>query len=472
MHKDIWNIQHTNIAIVFSLAVIFLHAIAFPNYLMPFIILSTGTMIIFFFFVLLNYYNRIWQGCTSFTTRLFFHSLGYRIIGIALLYMLTYFYDPANLPMEVKALDSWNYHRSGCMVADALREDRSVTMALARIWKSETDYGFATIIGYIYFLFGKNILLIKLFNALFSSLTVVRIYQIAQITHDERSARLAGILTMLMPALLWFNGFFLKETILMFIIVNIGFLTYKIILKRKLRIINTILILLHFGVVFYFRVVLAPLLIACTILQILGYRTSNRNYKISSVLISVLFVVGSFVVMQQLGMDKHIEAAIEASQDQFGNELSDTSKKRGVTYAAAIISPILIAAAIITPFPSLLNFDKEQLGIYAHFQNEIVRNGMYFFVFLGLFNAYKTKNKATLFVGGFALIYIMILAASGISFQDRFQILALPFLLIFMADGIAKHYPKRTKHWIHYLSVIFVIILCWNLFKLSNRGLI
>jgi len=467
-----WTKGNTNVLIFFSVAVLLLHVIVFPNYIMPLPILFTGIGTIIFFAAGLQYYSKAWQNNDSFIQRLFLHSVLYRSIGIGFLYLLTYFYDPGNLPMEVYAQDSWNYHFSGTMVADALEEESPISMALASIWKSETDYGFATIIGFIYYIFGKNIVLIKLFNALLGSLTVIRIYQITRITYDEQRARLAGIITMLMPALLWFTGFYLKETTLIFLIANIGYLTYRIILRKKFRVLNSLLILCHFGIIFYFRVVLAPLLIMCTILQILCHKSSNRNYKISSILISILFVCGSYFVMTELGMNKHIESAIEASQDQFGNELSDTSKKRGVTYAAAIISPLLIAAAIITPFPSLLDFEATQLGIYAHFQNEIVRNCLYFFVFLGLYNVYKTKNSGAIFIGGFSITYIIILAVSGISFQDRFQILALPFLIIFMADGMATQYPKRNKHWIHYLSGIFIVILMWNLFKLSNRGLI
>ncbi|MDY8136893.1 glycosyltransferase family 39 protein [Aquimarina sp. 2201CG5-10] len=467
-----WTKGNTNVFIFFAVAVLLLHIIAFPNYIMPLPILLTGTGTIFFFVVGLQYYSNAWQKRDSFIQRIFLHSLLYRFAAIQILYLLTYFYDPANLPMEIHAQDSWNYHYSGTMVADALDEGRPISMALAQIWKSETDYGFATIIGFIYYLFGKNILLIKLFNALLASVTVVRIYQISRFLYDEKRARLAGIIAMLMPSLLWFTGFYLKETTLIFLIVNIAYLTHKIITSKEYRVLNALVILIHFGVIFYFRVILAPIIMTCVILQILLHKTSSRNYKISAISVSMLFVIGSFLVMKELGMDKHIETAIEASQDQFGNELSDTSKKRGVTYAAAIISPLLIAAAIITPFPSLLNFEAAQIGIYSHFQNEIIRNCLYFFVFLGLFNVYKTRNKSAIFVGSFALIYIMVLAVSGISFQDRFQILALPFLIIFMADGIATKYPKRNKHWIQYLSVIFMTILFWNLFKLSNRGLI
>ncbi len=467
-----WTKRNTNIMMFFTVGILLLHVIAFPDYIMPLPILFGGFGVIIFFVAGLQYYAQAWERRDSFIYRIFLHSMFYRMLAIGVLYTLTLIYDPANLPMEIFAQDSWNYHYSGSLVADALEDGRHIFVPLSGFWKNESDYGFSIVIGFFYFLFGKNILIIKIFNALLGSITVVRIYQITRISYNEKKARLAGIITMLMPPLLWFTGFILKETLLIFLIANVAYLTLLIIIQKKFRVVYALLILFHFGITFYFRVILAPLLLVCVILQIVFYKTANKNYRISSIFISLLFVIGSFFVMNELGMDKHVEKAIEASKDQFGNELSNTSKQRGISYTAAIISPLLVAGAIITPFPSLLDFETAQLGIFSHFQNEIVRNSLYFFVFLGLFNAYKTKNNKILFVGGFAIMYIIILAVSGISFQDRFQILSLPFLIIFMADGIATKYPKRNQHWLSYLTFIFMAILMWNLFKLSNRGLL
>lgn len=458
--------------IFFTVATLLLHVMVFPDYIMPLPILLGGFGVILFFIAGLQYYVQAWERRDSFIYRIFLHSLFYRILAIGVLYMLTMIYDPKNLPLEISASDSWNYHYSGSLVADAIQDGKHIFIALSGFWKNESDYGFSIIIGFLYYIFGKNILIIKLFNAILGSFTVVRIYQITRISYDEKRARLAGIIMMLMPALLWFTGFLLKETILIFLIVNIAYLTLFSIIRRKLRVLYSLFILGHFGVIFYFRVVLAPLLLACVLLQTIFYKTANKNYKISSLLIAPLFVIGGFLIMNKLGMDEHIDMAIEASKNQFSGELNDASKKRGVSYAAIIISPLLVAGAIITPLPSLLNFEEAQLGIFSHFQNEIVRNYLYFFVFLGLFNAYKTKNKKTLFIASFAILYILILAISGVSFQDRFQILSLPFLIIFMADGMATKYPKRNQHWLNYMALIFMIILMWNLFKLSNRGLL
>ena len=100
------------------------------------------------------------------------------------------------------------------------------------------------------------------------------------------------------------------------------------------------------------------------------------------------------------------------------------------------------------------------------------RNSLYFFVFLGLYRAVKLRNRETIFILSFSIIYIVILAISGISFQDRFQILSLPFLIVFMSDGIIADHKRKKQQWILYLGFIFLAIFMWNVFKLSNRGLL
>ncbi|MFS4448976.1 hypothetical protein [Maribacter sp. 2307UL18-2] len=438
---------------------------------MPLPILLVGFAIILFFFLGVRGYINAWRNCSDFKTRLFFHSLLYRLIAVAAMYILTMEYDPNNLPFEIAASDAWNYHYSGVIVADALNEGRNVFQALSYFWKNEADYGFSIYIGFIYTIFGKSVTAVKISNAILASFTVLRVYQITQFAYGEKQARVAGILTMLMPPLLWFTGMLLKETLLIFLIANIAYYTTRIIKTNAFRIPNTITMLLLFGSIFFFRTVLVPLLLGCVLLQIVFYKTKNKNYRVFAGFITLILILGSLFVTYELSMDKHIESAIESSSEQFGNELDKASKDRGISYTTALIAPLLVSGAIITPFPSLLDFEERQLGIYAHFQNEIIRNIMYFFVFLGLLRFIKLRKATAIFPASFAVLYIMILAFSGISFQDRFQILALPFLIVFMSDGITTKYQEKEKHWFVYLSFIFLAILAWNVFKLSNRGL-
>jgi 4-amino-4-deoxy-L-arabinose transferase-like glycosyltransferase len=394
------------------------------------------------------------------------------MLGVAGMYLLTMLYDPASLPFDISAIDSKNYHKSGILAADAFIEGRSVFKALSFFWKSEGDFGFPIVIGFLYSIFGKYPLVVKIFNALLASFMVIRVYQITKTAYGERQARIAGIIAMLMPPFLWFTGVVLKETILMFLLINTSYYVLKIVNTPKLRMMHIALVMCHFGVLFYFRTILPPIIIGATMLQVVFFKFKKGIHRMSSLIIVITLLISSIYVMKLLSMYSLVEDVLEESSDRFGSELDNASKDRGISYSVALVAPLLMAGAIITPFPSLLDFEGRQLKIYSHYQNEIIRNVMYFFVFLGLIRAVRYRYKKTIFIASFAIFYIMVLAASGISFQDRFQVLALPFLIVFMADGVAAEYPKKQKHWKMYLMFIFTAIIMWNLFKLSNRGLL
>ncbi|TPN83988.1 glycosyltransferase family 39 protein [Aquimarina algicola] len=468
----IWTKAYSAISIAFAVLVLALHLVLFPEYTMPLLILLGGIGVIFTFFILLSYYSKTWLYQPSFTIRLFAHSIFYRVLGVVFLYVLTMFFDAESLPFEISAIDSVNYHTSGKLVAEAIEKGDGIFKTLSLFWKGESDYGFSIVIGFLYYVFGSYPLVIKLFNVLIGSFAVVRIYQVVRYIYDEKRARLTGILMMIMPPILWFGAMVLKETLVIFIIINIAYLLTKLIYDAKFSLVLLGLIVFQIAITLYFRTVLAPLLLICILLQIVFLKTKKKHYRLLSIFVSILLVYGSYIVIDQLGMKESVDSIIEASQNQFENELVHAAESRGISYTQAIIAPLLIAGAIVTPFPSLLDFEEAQLGIFAHFQNELIRNSLYFFVFLGLFRIIRERKKGVIFLSSFAIGYILILAISGISFQDRFQILALPFLLVFMADGISASYPKKTKHWMIYLCFIFLAILMWNLFKLSNRGLL
>ncbi|WP_438711920.1 glycosyltransferase family 39 protein [Aquimarina muelleri] len=467
-----WTKEYSGIAIVFSILVLSIHILFFSEYTMPLFILLGGMGIIFLFFISLWYYTKYWKGINFFTKKLFFHSIIYRIFGVILLYILTMLYDPESLPFEISAIDSVNYHASGKLVADTIEKGGSVFKTLSLVWKGKSDYGFSIIIGILYYIFGKFALVIKIFNVVIGSFSVIRIYQITRYIYDEQRARLTSILMMIMPPLLWFGAMVLKETFLIFVILNIGYFVTKLIYAPKIKLWILAFIVLQIGITLYFRTVLAPLLLICVLLQIIFLKTRKKHYRIVSILISISLIYATYFVVNQIGMKENVDAIVAASQNQFENELTHSANSRGISYTTAIVAPLLIAGAIVTPFPSLLDFEEAQLGIFAHFHNEIIRNCLYFFVFLGLYQVIKNRRKGSIFILSFAIGYILILAISGISFQDRFQILALPFLIIFMADGIYTNSPKKTKNWAIYLIFIFTAILMWNLFKLSNRGLL
>jgi len=470
---SVWPEHYTRIAIVFALVLISFISLIFNSYIMPPFILAVGIVIILFFFLGLQYYSRFWSRIElkTFDKRLFLHSMFYRIVFIVLLYLLSYFYDPANFPFEINAVDSWLYHRASAQMAKLFFSGNAVDVGLY-YFKTSADLGFPMYMAILYYIFGPQTIVVRIMNALWGSLTAVYVSRITRSIFGDAPGRLAGILTMLMPSLMWYSGMHLKESLMIFLVIAVMYHAIKIIQEGKINIASLVIMVLFTFSLFYFRTFLAMLvLVSVLVYFLLNFSKTKINRGLIFVSFMIFVVVMSNLITT-LGFDQVISSNLDESEGRFDHELHYAAKQRGVNYQRALVSPFILVGAAVTPFPSLLDFEKRQLGIYMKFQNELTRNMMYFFSFMGLIyairNAFRKSSALLLFTFG----YILILVIAAVSFQDRFQLPVLPFMIIFMSVGFS--YGKRpiTNKWFFYLALIFAAVFSWNFFKLSIRGLV
>jgi len=468
----LWKTKYSNIALVFTFLIVSIHILLFPQYIMSGPVLIMGLFIILFFFFGLNYYSKAWMNVSKIEWKLFSHCLIYRLLAILGMYMLTYYYQPESLPFEIGAADAWNYHFSGELVANTIENEGNVFHALSGFWKSENDYGFSIFIGIIYYLFGPNVILLKIVNAIIGSLTAVRLYQLGKMLYNEDKAKLAGILFMLFPSFLWFSSMLLKETLVIFLLINIAYFTIKLTHNYSNILKNMISIVLFTIPLYYFRLFLFPLIALSIAVHLYFAKTRSKRTKKIAFASALLFTISTISIIMGFNMQEKLLEMIGQSSTINNTVLSESANLRGISIKQAIVAPFAFLGAIITPLPSLLHFDDLQFLIYIHFQNEIVRNFMYFLVFTGVYSFIKLKKRQFTFIFTFAFGYIIILGISGVAFQDRFQLLALPFLVLLIPEGLEWQSTKKRTKWQLYLFIIGIAILSWNLFKLSIRDLI
>ena len=264
----------------------------------------------------------------------------------------------------------------------------------------------------------------------------------------------------------------IKETILIFLLVNIAYYVLRLTNNPQKGFTYSVFILLNLLPLYYFRVFLIPLVFIAIVLHVLFYPAKSKQNKLIIRTLSIFVLLGIFFLAYQFNMIESFIETVDKASSAFSSETSESAAQRGISYKMALVAPLMIAGAIITPLPSLINFDDNQLGIYMHFQNELIRNFMYFFVFLGIFQIIRERQRKMVYIFSFAIGYILILAISGVSFQDRFQVLALPFLILFIPEGLERNAIKKSNNMNIYLFFIFIAILSWNLFKLSIRQLV
>ena len=82
-----------------------------------------------------------------------------------------------------------------------------------------SDRGFPIYLSLVYYLLGDSVIIPRLINAVLGAMTVVFTYNLARRNYGENVARIAAIMAMLMPNLIYYCGVHLKETLMVFIVV-------------------------------------------------------------------------------------------------------------------------------------------------------------------------------------------------------------------------------------------------------------
>lgn len=469
----IWPKKFTEIALTFSFVVLFIHFALFPNYVLPWALLLFGAIVIIIFYNAMTFFTIRWRvmPAKSFIKSLFITSFFIKIFFLICTLLLIIIVDPKSFPFEIGGgEDSVYYHKAGSMVADNLFKT-DLEKPLKYWYKEKADFGYPTYVGFVYFIFGKYTILLRLISILFSSFTVVMIYKLARNIYNEAIGRFAGIMAMLIPVMLWFDTMAVKESIMVFLIILCLHTQSAIIQSRKINIFRIFILIASIFLLFYFRLFLMGLLSVVTVVFFM-LNLSNRKIPRATVLVAFLIIIIAFyaIIVETNAFDE-FKVLMVQSQTQLEDELAGAAVGRGVTYQKSLVVPFLLVGSIVTPFPSLLFFNSEQLTMVSHFFNELIRNCLYFFGFLGIWISYKKYFKKSSLIVLFTLGYIFVLTVAGKSFQDRFQFPAFPGMLILIAVGFVEG-KKYFRNWTLYLFFVGAAIIMWNLFKLSIRGLL
>ena len=96
---------------------------------------------------------------------------------------------------------------------------------------------------------------------------------------------------------------------------------------------------------------------------------------------------------------------------------------------------------------------------------------MYFFMYVGLYFTFKNKFKEYIGILFFLISYLGVITSAANSFQARFHMPIIPFVVVFIGVGIVELGAKYRRTWWMYLIGIFMAQLAWTYFKLNIRGI-
>lgn len=421
------------------------------------------------FFLLSYYWSFGWRKLIDkrFVGQLFLVAVSLRLVWVVGSYF--YYIHATGIPFEFDAADSLTYHEaaewiSGYSWSDVFRHhfiERQIEIS---------DTGYYLYLTILYKLFGPHVILCRIIKALLGAYTCILLYRLSSRTFGEEIGRMAGIMCALMPNLIIYCGYHLKEIEMVFL--EVAFLERIdfLLRSRKTTFWNIFLPSVLAGSLFFFRTVLgaAAVFAFATSVVLSNTPTMKKGWK-RTVLIAwgilCVAVLGGGTVMTE------IEGYWEERNENAENRRIEQTL-RGNLWAKYATGTVMAPMAFVLPFSTMIDVDQQYAQQTKHGGN-FIRNFMGFFAILAIYEALRQKKwRDFVLIGSFVIAYLGVVSLSGFSNSERFLLPGLPCLIMMWGYGISELRAKTYKLLTPWCIFVFVMEFGWAFFKLGSRGLL
>lgn len=442
-------------------------SVVFMDQVLPFVWMLFGSAEVVLFFYFSNRLTKQWRGLPPivFVKRLFWTSLVIRLVYMVFVY---FFYDfMTGQPFMFHSADEQLYFETSKIWCEQGLDAFRNTMQ----WIVFSDSGEIYYASFLCLLFGPFVLPVRIGHCLLGSLTCVLIYRIAKRHFNESTARMAAVLCMLMPNLIYYCGIQLKEVEMVFVTTLMVDSVDALLSERK----------------FDWKNLVAGVLAA---FAMFSFRTALGVVGLLSVMVALLLNQGKLVAKwQRIGLAALIVVVISATTigNRMLGEMSELweeggrsqninmewrSQREGGNSLAKYASEVVFAPAIFTiPFASMVyteGQENQQMIHGGNFVKNIMSGFVVFALVVLLFSGDWRKHTLPL---ALLLGYLVVVAFSSFAHSERFHQPAIPFELMFAAYGISILKQKHVQ-WIDYwMAFVMAANVAWAWFKLAGRGL-
>lgn len=425
---------------------------------------------VLFFFVLTWIFYQRWRNDDPkrFWRKVFWTALGLR----ALYAFLTcyYFYYQTGLPFEYAAADSLNYHKSAVYLSHAVRAGYfgfpfKYLFAYAMGF---SDTGYTLWLTLLYSIFGPNVLVPRLFKALMSAYMCIAIYKLTSRTFDEKTGRLAAVMSVFLPIFIQITGLHLKECEMIFLsVVALERMDY-LIRSKKYTFWNIFLPILLTGLTFGFRTITGMCLIFAFLVFVVLSTKDLVPVKNKLITISAVVVVFFVFLFTPIGREMRIINRLKFTDI---NYQSEKFEKLGMEHADLAKNVYVAPAAFVMPIASMVdvaNGNQKMLNGSVY-----VKNFLAFFAMFAIVIAFRERKWRNFsLIGAYELSYLAIIMFSFAFNSERYHEPAIPMIVVMAAYAITHIQQKDKKFFYIYCGLLLVALVGWNWLKLSARGLI
>ena len=422
-------------AVIVYLASLITVSLVYFDYIMAAKYFFLGLAWVLGFFYLTNYLTITWRikSIQDFRTGLFTVAILLRLAWVVFFYF--YCIRTNGSPFEFGAADSLGYHNEAVWLAG---EKWSVAMKyyFGQRAYDFSDVGYPLYLTVLYKVAGSGVFLPRVIKAILGALTCLLVYRLSSRTFGEQVGRMAGIMMALMPNLIIYCGYHLKETEMLFL--EVAFLErfdYAI-RSKKINMWNVLLPLLLAGSLFFFRTILGAAAVFAFVTAVVfspapimkkGWR---RTALIGWGLLGLVVIGGGRVATLAEGL-------WEGRDTNVSNKRLEQTL-RGNQWAQYATGTVMAPMAFVLPYATMVDVDKQYSQLEKSGGN-YVRNFMGFFVILAFYEAIRRKKwRDFALIGSFVIAYLGVVSLSGFSNAERFLLPGLPCLIMIWAYGISE----------------------------------
>ena len=218
-NKLVFSKQISQRAILTYIIALAIVSVLYFNYTMPLGFIALGIASVLGFFLLTSRWSKDWgaRPDSLFARNVFLSALVFRLIWVLGSYF--YYLNTYGTPFEYDSADAFSYHEYASWINRSFRTiwDVFALFFTPGNFDGVSDIGYPLYLTLLYKIFGDGILLPRIIKAFIGAYTCVLVYKLGSRTFGEPTGRLAGIMMALMPNLIIYCGYHLKETEMVFL---------------------------------------------------------------------------------------------------------------------------------------------------------------------------------------------------------------------------------------------------------------
>ena len=337
-----------------------------------------------------------------------------------------------------------------------------------------SDLGYASYIGFIYWLTGNSIIVIRLIKCLLSAWTVVLVYRIAKRNFGIQTARMAAIFCALWPNFWYYCAVHLKETEMVFLSVLFIEQADQMLKSRQFTAWKIVPVLLLAAAMFTFRTPLGIVALLALVFSVV--MSSSKVVSWGKRIIVGLLAVALIGVVAGNQIEEQTKSLLDSvqSNDQKTNMEWRAKRDNGNAFAKYAGATVFAPMIFTLPFPTMVKpfdgQDVQQLLNGGNFCKNIISAFTIFAMVMLLMSGRWREHLMPL---SFMLGYLVVLTMSSFAQSERFHQPVMPFEFMFAAYGLSIAVTKKKyKRWFTYwCALMFVACIAWNWFKIAGRGL-